>query len=614
MFIRHLEIDNYGPIEHLDIDFPIDGAAPVPLVLVGANGSGKTIVLSHIVNSLLMAQSLAYPAARELPENKVYKIRSGHYIRLGRAFSYSRIEFDGGFETTELCYSRAKKENEPLPDELSDTVSEGFWNEMQAGSNSSISSNVRSETQRQAAGRSYRNGCVLYFPSERTESPAWLNPVVLEEGASELDLSRFEGDTDRVLVNERSMRTNRDWLIGVLFDKHALDVQIQRFPIAGADSSLTVDILTGYRGDANALYDAVIAILQLVTDRVGTRFGIGRRNHRIVSLINGNEQVVPNIFQLSSGELVLLDMCLSILRDFDWSEREFQGLDDVCGIVVIDEIDLHLHIRLQRTVLPQLLSLFPKIQFVMTTHSPFFVLGMREAFGDEGFVIRRMPEGDNIAPEDFSEFDSAYAVIAESDRFARDLRAVVDSSTKPIVVVEGVSDVQYLRRAAEMLVRTATLDQVELHDGNGAGNLSRYWKGCTAKMSETLGRQILLLFDCDVGFGSNSEQEKGDLMRRVIPQCSQHPVSKGIENRFSRATLERARTANGTWFNSVEEHTKTIAGVGQFVPESWEVPSQHKMALCRWLCEHGTGEDFGHFEEIFDLIDEALNGESNKTA
>ena len=41
------------------------------------------------------------------------------------------------------------------------------------------------------------------------------------------------------------------------------------------------------------------------------------------------------------------------------------------GIILIDEIDLHLHPKWQREVLPQLRKVFPNCQFFITTHSPF---------------------------------------------------------------------------------------------------------------------------------------------------------------------------------------------------------------------------------------------------
>ncbi len=49
------------------------------------------------------------------------------------------------------------------------------------------------------------------------------------------------------------------------------------------------------------------------------------------------------------------------------------------GIVLIDEIDTHLHLELQRTILPILTELFPHIQFIVSTHSPFILNSIENA-------------------------------------------------------------------------------------------------------------------------------------------------------------------------------------------------------------------------------------------
>lgn len=43
------------------------------------------------------------------------------------------------------------------------------------------------------------------------------------------------------------------------------------------------------------------------------------------------------------------------------------------GIVLIDEIETHLHLELQKSILPFLTGMFPNIQFIVTTHSPFIL-------------------------------------------------------------------------------------------------------------------------------------------------------------------------------------------------------------------------------------------------
>ena len=49
------------------------------------------------------------------------------------------------------------------------------------------------------------------------------------------------------------------------------------------------------------------------------------------------------------------------------------------GIVLIDEIETHLHLELQKIVLPFLTKIFPNVQFIVTTHSPFVLSSMSNA-------------------------------------------------------------------------------------------------------------------------------------------------------------------------------------------------------------------------------------------
>ena len=46
MYTKRIQLVNYGPIDHLDITFPFEGDTPKPVLLVGENGSGKSILLS----------------------------------------------------------------------------------------------------------------------------------------------------------------------------------------------------------------------------------------------------------------------------------------------------------------------------------------------------------------------------------------------------------------------------------------------------------------------------------------------------------------------------------------------------------------------------------------
>lgn len=52
---------------------------------------------------------------------------------------------------------------------------------------------------------------------------------------------------------------------------------------------------------------------------------------------------------------------------------------DMEGVVLVDEIETHLHLELQKEILPILTILFPNIQFVVTTHSPFILSSLDNA-------------------------------------------------------------------------------------------------------------------------------------------------------------------------------------------------------------------------------------------
>lgn len=75
-----------------------------------------------------------------------------------------------------------------------------------------------------------------------------------------------------------------------------------------------------------------------------------------------------------------------------------QKLKQTRGIVMVDEIDLHLHPEWQRTVVPVLANALPNIQFIFTTHSPLVVGSLTSqnlfvlALEDDATVIKRLPE------------------------------------------------------------------------------------------------------------------------------------------------------------------------------------------------------------------------------
>ena len=93
-------------------------------------------------------------------------------------------------------------------------------------------------------------------------------------------------------------------------------------------------------------------------------------------------RIIPTLQSLSEGQSQLFHLFATIIR---YGERtnlnKSVDLSQITGLIVIDEIDTHLHPTLQHEVLPELISLFPKVQFIVSSHSPLFLLGMEKRFG-----------------------------------------------------------------------------------------------------------------------------------------------------------------------------------------------------------------------------------------
>ena len=607
MYTKRVQIVNYGPIDRFDITFPFEGEQPKPVVLVGENGSGKSILLSHIVNGLISAKGVAYPETPEVDTGKVYKLRSGSYIKGGQDFYFGRVEFENNLYVREIRTRLLRQEYQTEPAGFDESIRDS-WNSMPSEKQDYFDSNI-SINDTKLVEDIFSKNCILYFPSNRFEEPAWLNEENLKAQANYTDIKHVSNYTSRQIINYSPLHENQNWIFDVLYDRSVFQRTINvPFSLQGVNNppSLPVTVHTEYSQRSMNIYEIALRVVQGIIENSNARFVIGGRHDRTTSIMENNKTIVPNIFQISSGESSLLNLFFSILRDFDLTYAPFNKAEDIRGIVVVDEIDLHLHTNHQYHILPHLIQMFPKVQFIITTHSPLFVLGMRNIFGESGFSLYRMPDGRQISPEEFREFENAYQTFAETGRFMSDIRNAIRSSQNPVVYMEGVTDVKYLWKAAEHLGHEPILEKLNLDQAGSSSNLSKIWN--TMKIASLTPRKMLLVYDCDTQMPCEQNQ---NCFRQRIPTHNDHPVKKGIENLLAKSTLERAREHKPAFIDIEDEHTKTDRGEKITVPETWSVNKNEKTNLCNWLCENGTSEDFQHFQVIFDIIENTLGPESD---
>lgn len=79
---------------------------------------------------------------------------------------------------------------------------------------------------------------------------------------------------------------------------------------------------------------------------------------------------------LSSGYLSIFDIYADLVMRSEYLQVT---PEELYGVVLIDELDAHLHVSLQRKIFPFLSRSFPNIQFIVTTHSPFVLTSVDDA-------------------------------------------------------------------------------------------------------------------------------------------------------------------------------------------------------------------------------------------
>ena len=172
----------------------------------------------------------------------------------------------------------------------------------------------------------------------------------------------------------------------------------------------------------------------------------------------------------------LHDMFGEHLWESDWEAHDGAIALMTPGVIIIDEIDAHLHVSWQRRIGPWLTAHFPRIQFIVTTHSPYICQA-----ADPGGLIRlpgvdeaRPPEvidqdlydrvvygsGDDAVLSDLFGLDTPYSERAEQAR-----AEFVELEAE---IYDGASSAQSLARYRELKERltsspSARVDEVSAH-------------------------------------------------------------------------------------------------------------------------------------------------------
>ena len=111
--------------------------------------------------------------------------------------------------------------------------------------------------------------------------------------------------------------------------------------------------------------------------------------------VGGKDIDMPAVW-LSPGYQSIIALISDIVGHFFFAHNGPIELDQMKGLILVDELDLHLHPRWQMGLIPALRQLFPKLQFVVTTHSPLILAGAKR---EEIVVLTQDAEGNVVQRE-----------------------------------------------------------------------------------------------------------------------------------------------------------------------------------------------------------------------
>jgi hypothetical protein len=119
------------------------------------------------------------------------------------------------------------------------------------------------------------------------------------------------------------------------------------------------------------------------------------RSHNFEFAFSGNKTKVPATW-LSQGYQSTIAWIADLIGQMYLDIGEAVPLEDMEGMVLIDELDLHLHPMWQVRLVPVLKRLFPRMQFIVTTHSPMLLPAFER---HEVVMLRLNRDGDVVTEE-----------------------------------------------------------------------------------------------------------------------------------------------------------------------------------------------------------------------
>lgn len=341
MEIQSLELTNFRGIAHANLT--LDGKSAV---IYGINGMGKSTILQAC--SVLFFRILSMLTASDLGSDSKVKIEDSD-IKIGA--QAARISMQLNIDHTVYSYFRSAEQNgRRIHSGMDAKRIVDQFRKLYVGQYMSLEEEETDESDRERESTR-----VLVFNESNM-------PIYASYG-----VNRYVADRrNKVLEKDINLAGKLEALRDV-FDP-TINFQLFFEWFRGRqeyENSKRVEKETFKDAQLSAVREAILKIMD--NDFSDIKIKIDDEDAQMVAVKHYTELIIA---QLSEGEMCVLAMTGDLARKLAIANPGRENPLEGEGVVLIDEVDLHLHPSWQGRMMPLLFRTFPNIQFIVTTHSP----------------------------------------------------------------------------------------------------------------------------------------------------------------------------------------------------------------------------------------------------
>lgn len=324
MKLQHLTLENFRACERLNLEL---GSRLT--VLLGNNGSGKTSVLDGIAIGLGAALT-HLPSVSGITFKETGDIRQVNNVLA----PYTRVAL-----ATEngLAWDRIKRRDKSKATAKATPAPVGL-KALEAYLDKHVIDRLN-------AGEEYQLPMMAYYGVSRAVLQVPLRRKGFPKSHTRLEALK------QALEAQSSFKSAFIWFYNKENEEHRLQKEQRSFDVT--------------LKELDAVGTAISAIFPDISNP-----HIELNPLRLAVIINGE---TLDLMQLSDGYKTLLGLVIDLSMRMGLANPHLGDPLQAEAVVMIDEVDLHLHPAWQRRVLGDLLRTFPNTQFIVTTHSPFVV-------------------------------------------------------------------------------------------------------------------------------------------------------------------------------------------------------------------------------------------------